>query len=148
MPMAVLIRVNLLFYIIFYFTCPIMRYISFALCALNKDQFYSSLFLRKAPIQDTIFPLFEELNQTTWNAHCPPPPTLKKVVFLRSCDVPAAKSQIMRCEDTNLFEQAPQYYELYETPFPNVIFALSSSIFSPHETIYQALYFYSNINLK
>ena len=79
MPMAVLIRVNLLFYIIFYFTCPIMRYISFALCALNKDQFYSSLFLRKAPIQDTIFPLFEELNQTTWSAHCPPPPLhLKK----------------------------------------------------------------------
>ena len=97
----------LLFYFIFYFTCPIMCYVRFALCWMRKIIFAVLLFWRKAQIQDAIFPLFEQLSQTSWHACCPPPPDLKKLVFLRSYDVPAVWSQMAHCVDANLFGQAP-----------------------------------------
>ena len=127
-------------YIVLYLFCPkcIEKY------SLDVLWFFEE----KPQLKTPFFPLSEELSQTTWRTHCCPPSDFKKVVFFRSCDVPAAWSQIVHCIDANLFDQAPKYFELCETLFPNVVFALLSSIFSCHEIIYQALHFYSYMNKK
>ena len=77
------------------------------LCAGWERLFLQFFYFGEKPKFRT--PFFLCLN--SWARHhsmpVAPPPDLKKLVFLRSYDVPAVWSQMARCVDANLFGQAP-----------------------------------------
>ena len=95
----------ILFYLLFHVPDNVLC--SFCFVLDEKDYFCSSFILEKSPNSGRHFSFVWTAEPDIIACLLPPPPDLKKLVFLRSYDVPAVWSQMARCVDANLFGQAP-----------------------------------------